>query len=297
MPSQPTIYAAPEHQPFTLTPETPPTGNRVAALLLHGFMGTPAELRPLGEALAEHGVTVHAPLLPGMCPDMAHLDQTTAADWQRAVTDAWRTARAGADQTILLGFSFEAALALSLSAADPPDRLVLLAPYVRLIDLPSWTIALGMPVLKRTVKTFSPFARSNFADPEVRRVFHEMGPTLDVDDPAVQKTLRERATIPMSVVDQLRRATDAGRNAAHHVDTTTLIIQGMRDQTSTASRTRTLAGSLHGPLTLREIDAEHLLVEARQPWFPTVRDEVLHFLAPLIGESAETAQDQQYAAR
>ena len=295
MPQQPTFYAGPEHEPFTLAPEHQPGEQRVAALLLHGFMGTPAEMRALGTALAERGVTVHAPLLPGMGPDMVHLNETTAADWQSAVADAWRTVRAGADATILIGFSFGAALALSLSAVAPPDRLVLLAPYVRLIGLPSWTVALGMPVLKRTVKTFSPFARSNFADPEVRRVFTEMDPSLDLDDPSVQQTLRQQATIPMSVVDQLRRATDAGRKAASQVHATTLIVQGLRDQTSTVPRTRALAGSLHGPLTLREIDAEHLLVEARQPWFPEVRDEVIDFLAPLLPEAAET--DRPHAVR
>jgi len=38
-------YNTPEHQPFTLG-----DGSAVA-LLIHGFPGTPAEVRPLAEAL------------------------------------------------------------------------------------------------------------------------------------------------------------------------------------------------------------------------------------------------------
>jgi carboxylesterase len=40
-------------------------GERAQALLLHGYTGTPYEVRIVGEALAERGVGCRAPLLPG----------------------------------------------------------------------------------------------------------------------------------------------------------------------------------------------------------------------------------------
>ena len=50
--------------PFRLEP-----GNqhhaRAAVLLLHGFTGSPWEVRPLGESLAARGFHVLAPQLPG----------------------------------------------------------------------------------------------------------------------------------------------------------------------------------------------------------------------------------------
>lgn len=52
-------YNTPEHRPFTLGE------GAGAALLIHGFPGTPAEVRPLAQALSERGWKVRAPLLPG----------------------------------------------------------------------------------------------------------------------------------------------------------------------------------------------------------------------------------------
>ncbi len=56
------LFQGEEHQPFHWVAGPP------AALLVHGFPGTPAELRPLGQALYEAGWTVSAPLLPGFGP-------------------------------------------------------------------------------------------------------------------------------------------------------------------------------------------------------------------------------------
>ena len=54
------------------------------ALLLHGFPGTPAELRPLGQALAFAGVRAQAPLLPGFGPAMQRLGDVGAREWLAA---------------------------------------------------------------------------------------------------------------------------------------------------------------------------------------------------------------------
>ena len=57
-------YQGPEHEPFFWEAGEP------AALLVHGFPGTPAEMRPLGEVLHEAGWTVHGVLLPGFGPQI-----------------------------------------------------------------------------------------------------------------------------------------------------------------------------------------------------------------------------------
>lgn len=279
MQQSPSSFTGAAHQPFDLAPASSnPRPRRIGALLLHGFMGTPKELRPLGHALAADGIRAVAPLLPGFGPDVPDLPRTTADDWSRAVDAAWATVRGESDATLLLGFSFGAALALQTASHSPPDALVLISPYVRLIDLPSWLLVAGLPVLKRTIKTFSPYAKADFQDPEVRRFFHEMDPTFDLDDRKTQDLLRERSTIPFSVVDELRRATDRGRKAASSVSSPTLLVQGTRDDTSTVARSRVLAGSLRGTLTLRELDADHLIVDDQKPSWPALRDSVIGFI-------------------
>ena len=45
----------------------PLDGQRVAVLLVHGFTGSPASIVPWGKALAERGLGVAVPRLPGHC--------------------------------------------------------------------------------------------------------------------------------------------------------------------------------------------------------------------------------------
>jgi carboxylesterase len=68
-----------EHQPFYWN------GGQPAALLVHGFPGTPAEMRPLGTALHEAGWTVYGPLLPGFGPQIETIFERDYTEWIAAV--------------------------------------------------------------------------------------------------------------------------------------------------------------------------------------------------------------------
>ena len=62
------------------------TGSAEAGVLLcHGFTGTPQSLRPWGEYLAGHGLTVRCPLLPGHGTTWQECNRTTWPDWYGAV--------------------------------------------------------------------------------------------------------------------------------------------------------------------------------------------------------------------
>jgi len=54
-------YQQYQNSPFFIGPKD----TDKACLLIHGFVGTPAELRGLGEALAEQGIRAHGIVLPG----------------------------------------------------------------------------------------------------------------------------------------------------------------------------------------------------------------------------------------
>ncbi len=61
---------APSHQfptaPLALPAQPEKTGGRaIGVLLVHGFTGSPASMKPWAQALADQGYAVEVPLLPG----------------------------------------------------------------------------------------------------------------------------------------------------------------------------------------------------------------------------------------
>ena len=65
----------PDPTPFFL--EGGPSG----ALLIHGFTGSPPEMRLVGQYLHERGLTVSAPLLPGHGTSADDLNRCRWSDW------------------------------------------------------------------------------------------------------------------------------------------------------------------------------------------------------------------------
>src|ERR1039458_9460781 len=67
---------------------------RRGVLLLHGFAGTPPELRRLGEALARSGWRCYGPLLAGHGTTPEELDRTRWQDWADSAQAALAELRA-----------------------------------------------------------------------------------------------------------------------------------------------------------------------------------------------------------
>ncbi|MEM4204343.1 MAG: alpha/beta fold hydrolase, partial [Candidatus Methanomethylicaceae archaeon] len=57
---------------------------KIGVLLIHGFTGTPAEMRQLGEFLYKKGYTVRCDPLPGHCTSPEDLKKTKWQDWVNA---------------------------------------------------------------------------------------------------------------------------------------------------------------------------------------------------------------------
>src|SRR5215468_4454831 len=109
-------------------------GDRGACLLIHGFTGTPWDVRPLGEALSRAGIAVHAPRLPGHGTTPAAMLEARAPDWLLACDEA--LGQLPGRRVAVGGLSMGALLALVL-AARHPDRVAgvaALAPAVRFRD-------------------------------------------------------------------------------------------------------------------------------------------------------------------
>lgn len=111
MPPQPDL----DLMPFVLGPADAP----YACLLIHGFSGSPPELRPLGEYLAGHGVRVEGVRLAGHGTDPEALKRLTWRDWlESALEGLERVAQGrGKEHIVVVGFSMGSLLGMHLCAA------------------------------------------------------------------------------------------------------------------------------------------------------------------------------------
>jgi carboxylesterase len=90
-------------------------------LLLHGFTSSPHELRELGSYLADRGITVSAPLLPGHGTHPDDLRGLGWRDWYGAASDALDGLQGECRRVAVAGLSLGGALALHMAAQREGD--------------------------------------------------------------------------------------------------------------------------------------------------------------------------------
>jgi carboxylesterase len=106
-------------------------GRDRACLLLHGFMGTPADFGALPQALDAAGWDVHAPLLPGHGTSPGDLEAVSAPDYAATCAQELQNLRRAHAQVAIIGFSLGGALAVLTAAEHGADALVLVNPFFR----------------------------------------------------------------------------------------------------------------------------------------------------------------------
>ncbi|MDX1438085.1 MAG: alpha/beta fold hydrolase [Anaerolineales bacterium] len=245
-------YAGPEHLPFEFG-EGPG-----AALLIHGFPGTPAEMRPLGRALNEDGWRTKGILLPGFGPEIIELNNYGRKDWIAAAEKAWLEIYRADSPTILIGYSMGAAVALNLAGLHSPDLLVLISPFWHVPGL----LPRLVPVLKWLIPEFRPFEQADFSQPELRAMFQQIIPEADLSDPAVQDDIRAEFTLSLQLIDDILTLGRGAYRTAGRITAQALVIQGRRDQVVQPADTRKLVARFPTEhIVYDEVEGAHDLIQ------------------------------------
>lgn len=273
------VFQGSDHRPFRLE------GGVAAALLVHGFPGTPAEMRPLGVALHRAGWTVEGLLLPGFGPQIDTLFDRRREEWVAAIHEALGELQRGHTPVLLVGYSMGAALCLaaltppttvhpSLPAPQPPSAMALLAPFWKLPG-PVWGL---LPIVRRILPSFRPFRlmNINFSNPHTRQGLANFLPGVNLEDLEVQSAFREFA-VPVGILDEVRQVGRAAWRNATQVQVPALVLQGSQDEVVRPTLTQRLAQRLPGPLDYLELPAAHNLLDPSQPAWPQVVTAVLDF--------------------
>lgn len=206
-----------------------PGGPR-GVLLLHGFTGTPYELRPLGHALHAAGYTVCAPLLPGHGTTPEQMQTTGPADWERGAREALTRLATRCERIAVAGLSLGAALAIRLAALQPDQvhaSIFMAAPF---------RLGLGFSALLLAYR-FGPAAG-------LLPMFPKLGRSGGLVDPTHRAANPAYPVLPMRSGRQLLPFLLATRKLAGRVRQPSLVAHGAHDRITLPMGARQLARSL-----------------------------------------------------
>ena len=112
-----------------------PSNSTKTAILVHGFVGSPFDLKPLAESLAKNNFKVVVPVLPGQLKKSFAYDRTKYSpsfftNWLAEIIKT-ETERNG-KKPCLVGFSMGGTLSTVVASQNLIKKLVLVAPFYSL---------------------------------------------------------------------------------------------------------------------------------------------------------------------
>jgi carboxylesterase len=204
-----------------------------ACLLLHGLTGSPAEVRPVGEALAAAGFRAVGPLLPGHGTTPEDLYVTTRGDLLRAAESALLSLQ-GARRIFLCGLSAGALLAIHLAARSWARE-----------GLPDFSaLALLAPAIEFTGSTWI-FANVFGRLPALPFILSKGGRDIakgEADER--EKVDGSYDAIPLRWAGELRALSLAAASLAPRIHAPALLLHGERDRTVAPHASRKLSRML-----------------------------------------------------
>ncbi len=195
--------------PEAVRPWTLGEGRR-GVLLLHGFAGTPPELRRLGEHLAGHGFRCRGPALAGHATTPEELEATVRQDWIASAQAELDSLARDCDEVMVAGQSMGGAIALHLAATD------LRIAAVATLAAPVWLSSLAsrvVPVARRLIRWQSP------------------GRDIDLYDLAATDELYSHGRRPMRSIHEFVRLIGEVRDELVAIRAPVLVLHGGRDRT------------------------------------------------------------------
>lgn len=144
-------------------------GGDVGCLLVHGFTGTPLEMRWLGQHLQQQGYTVYGPRLAGHATTPYDLARVSWREWCADVLAGYEMLRARCRVVFAMGLSMGGALSLLLASREAVDGVVAMSTPLEIKD---WRTPL-FPLLGLFVKVVSKGYPPPQEDPFQQRVLAE----------------------------------------------------------------------------------------------------------------------------
>jgi len=192
-------------------------GGPVGALLIHGFTGSPPEMRLVGDHLHRHGLTVYGPLLPGHGTSADDMNRYKWTDWTAHVESALSDLQRRCNAVFVAGLSMGTLLTLHLAAHHP--------------DLPGAILySPAVAVANRLI----------YLSPVFKYLIHKMpkSPDRDLTDPQAEQRLWSYEHNPTFAAHELLKLIRHTRRLLPQVSCPLLIIHSTLDQAIDAHSAR-----------------------------------------------------------
>ena len=271
------LFQEPKHKPFLLT------GGHPAALLVHGFPGTPAEMRPIAKVLNDSGWTARGMLLPGFGDQITTMPSRNHKEWVQSTVCELNYLREKHSPVILIGYSMGGAVAINAAAETSPSGLILLAPFWRMSGILQTVF---WQIFKRVRSSFTPFKRVSFDNPRVRMGLKAVLPDIDLESKQVQESLRS-LEIPNQIITEIELLGKKARKVAPEIETQTLLLHGSHDRQVNPKSSRKLARFLNGNLSYHELEANHKLTANQNGSWDKVSGLIVDFASMIKNQSTE----------
>lgn len=184
-------------------------GSDLGCLLIHGFTGSPAEMRGMGGFLAHKGLTILGVRLVGHGTTPSDLVGTTWQDWVASAEKGLRDLTSSCSQVFIAGLSLGGVIALHLAAHHQIQGVIVMATPVHIRD---WRFHL-LPLMKLFVKWVS------------------TGDEVDLTNPAAADQIFCYHRIPTSCADGIRVLLQLLKRELPLVKVPVLVMQGTHDRT------------------------------------------------------------------
>ena len=278
--------------PFMIGPEEA----EIACLLIHGFSGTPTEMRSLGDALAEQGIRIYGVLVAGHNGDPEEFVVSGRKTWLASVEEG--LAQLASYKTVFVaGLSMGGVLALNL-AIRHSERLTGVIAMSTPTRLESSIKTRLVPLARYFIKWFYPLKALNFNNPKVQVEILKQAQsrnatitTIDFDNPQVVNYIKTLVRIPVPAIAELFALIHQTRRMLSKLRIPLLIIQSKRDQTVKPE----CAEELYQLTTSTPSKSLHWLAESDHVITTGVEREevyqlVLSFIKMTSSHALETAQ-------
>ena len=197
-------------------------GGPVGCLLIHGGTGSPPEMRPMGEYLANQGLTVLGVRLAGHGTTPEDLASTTWQDLVASAEEGLGRLQDQCEQVFVAGLSLGGLITLYLAAHHPIAGAIVMAAPAYITD---WRFRF-LPLIKHFVR------------------WHHSSGELDLTDPNGRERVFFYRRIPVVFGEQVGRLLREVHDNLAQVIVPVLIMQGRCDRIIPADSAQILLDSL-----------------------------------------------------